>query len=324
VNPLILVAHGSSDRRAARSTRALVRAVAAARPGLDVRAAFLDHTAPSLGAVLGTLARGGYPAAVVVPLLLTEAYHGRVDIPAVLAEARAAGLPLSVRQAPVLGPAVTGSHQPATAGGSGSTGAGPRATRVDDELIDAVRRRLGEIRVRYDGVVLAAAGTRDAAARSTVDDVAAALGASLGVPCVAGYASATGPARPGAARPPTASFAGGEAVARSGGGAVARSGGGAVARSGGGAVARSVGDAVAALRAQGSARVAVASYFLAPGLLHDRALSMAFSAGAVDASAPLGAAPELARLVLRRAAVDLPAEPATLPPRAASTLATTG
>ena len=58
-------------------------------------------------------------------------------------------------------------------------------------------------------MVLAAAGTRDPAARASVDLAAGALGASLGVPCVPAYASGPGP-RPDAA---VAALAGRVAVA---------------------------------------------------------------------------------------------------------------
>jgi len=70
-------------------------------------------------------------------------------------------------------------------------------------------------------------------------------------------------------------------------------------------------DAIAALRARGVRRVAVAPYLLAPGLLPDRIVS---AAGAADLVAPvLGAAPEIAELLLRRydqARVAVPAAPA--------------
>jgi sirohydrochlorin ferrochelatase len=122
----------------------------------------------------------GHDRAAVVPLLLTAAYHGRVDLPAVLAAARSEGLALPVRLTDVLGP--VGGVTPAP-------------------LVAALRRRLAETGAEYDGVVLAAAGTRDAKARDTVAQAAAALGEALGVPCLPGYASAA---------PPTA----GEAVAR--------------------------------------------------------------------------------------------------------------
>ncbi|MDH2428352.1 CbiX/SirB N-terminal domain-containing protein [Sphaerisporangium sp. TRM90804] len=242
---MVLVAHGSRDARAAAATRALARSVAAARPGLDVRAAYLEHTAPSLDTALGAVSAGGHRAAAVVPLLLTAAYHHTVDIPSVLDRLRAGGVPLAARRAPVLGPAPGGTADPA--------------------LVAALCLRLAETGKPYDALVLAAAGTRDASARSCVAAVATALGERLGMPCVPAYASAAAPG-PGAA--------------------------------------------VAGLRARGARRVAVASYFLAPGLLHDRALASARAAGAVAASAPLGDAPELAALVLARADAAVPLAPA--------------
>jgi len=231
----MLVAHGSADPRAAATTRALGRAVAAARPGLDVRTAYLDHAGPRPGEVLAGFAAIGHPHAVVVPLLLTCAYHGRVDLPQVLATAAAGGVDLPVRVSDVLGPV---------------------AGVVPAPLLAALRRRLAEAAPDgYDAVVLAAAGTRDAGARETVDEAARALGEALGVPCRAGYAS--GPA-------PTA------------------------------------GEAVAQLRARGARRVAAAAYFLAPGRLYAAAAGSARAAGAVAVAEPLGAARELAHLVLAR------------------------
>ena len=63
------------------------------------------------------------------------------------------------------------------------------------------------------------------------------------------------------------------------------------------------GEAVRAFRAQGRRHVAVASMFLAPGNLVDRATELALEAGAVAVSAPLGADPVIARTVLARYAV---------------------
>jgi sirohydrochlorin ferrochelatase len=170
----------------------------------------------------------------VVPLLLTTAYHHRVDLPAVLAEARAGGLRLPV--------AVTG-------------GLGPVRGEVPAPLLAALWRRLAELRTGFDAVLLAAAGTRDPAARASVDAVAAALGELLGVACRAGYASAAAP---------------------------------------------TVANAVGRLRADGGRRVAAAAYFLAPGRLYAAAADSARAAGAVAVAAPLGAALEVAQLVLAR------------------------
>jgi sirohydrochlorin ferrochelatase len=151
------------------------------------------------------------------------------------------GLGLSVGLAPVLGPV-----------------AGARADAVAlDLLVRAARRRLDEVLTGpVDGVVLAAAGTREVAALSTVDLVADALSDALGVPCLAGYASGAG---------------------------------------------RRCVDAVAGLRSLGARRIALSAYFLAPGLLYDRVVAEARASGVAVTAAPLGDAPEVAELVLRRA-----------------------
>ncbi|WBB74677.1 cobalamin biosynthesis protein CbiX [Micromonospora sp. WMMD1128] len=168
--PVVLVAHGSRDPRAAEATRALARAVAATCPGRPVLPSWLDHTEPGPADVLRQLADAGHSRVVLVPLLLTAAYHRKVDIPAAVA---AAGAGLDVRVTEVLGPT----------GGV-----------VDGRLLAALRRRLAEAAGEgADAVVLAAAGTRDPAARASVGRVAAALGAGLGVRCRVSYASAAPP-----------------------------------------------------------------------------------------------------------------------------------
>jgi sirohydrochlorin ferrochelatase len=120
-----------------------------------------------------------------VPLLLTAAYHGKVDVPAEVTAARAEGLRIEVDVADVLG---------------------PRGRDVDPLLLCGLARRLDEAAAvagagggdpagsGLDAVVLAAAGTRDSAARATVGRAAAALGLHLGVPCTVAYASAAPPA----------------------------------------------------------------------------------------------------------------------------------
>jgi sirohydrochlorin ferrochelatase len=175
---VVLVAHGSRDPRAAVATSALARAVERAHPEWAVRAAYLDHAGPRPLDVLASLP---VRRAVVAPLLLTSAYHGRVDIPAVLAEA--ASLPVSVSLAPVLGPSPERHPVP---------GSAVDGSAVSPHLVEALVRRLPG--APLDAVVLAAAGTRDAAARSTVEDVANALSARLRLPCTVAYASAAPPA----------------------------------------------------------------------------------------------------------------------------------
>jgi sirohydrochlorin ferrochelatase len=176
---VVLVAHGSRDPRAAASTSALAAAVSAAHPEWEVHASYLDHAGPRPVDVLAGLSFRGHARAVLVPLLLTAAYHGRVDVPAVVAAARDAGLRIDVDVADVLGERFA---RPSAAG--------------PGLLVEGLVRLLPDLDV--DALVLAAAGTRDAAARATVAGVAAALGRRLGVPSVAAYASAAAPT-PGAA-----------------------------------------------------------------------------------------------------------------------------
>ncbi|MDH6139530.1 sirohydrochlorin ferrochelatase [Kitasatospora sp. GP30] len=79
-----------------------------------------------------------------------------------------------------------------------------------------------------------------------------------------------------------------------------RGGWGAVAVAYASATGPRVPDALAELRARGVQRTAVAPYLLAPGVLPDRIAAAATEAGA-DVLAPvLGAAPEIARLLLAR------------------------
>jgi len=215
---VLLVAHGSRDPRAAATTRALARTVAAVRPGLDVRVAFLELAHPQPAEVLAAMPAG----TVVVPLLLTRAYHGAVDLPA-----QVAGFDCVITD---------------TVGS------------VSEPLLSALVRRLppGD----YDALVLAAAGTRVEAARETIRSVAFALSERLGLPCRVAYA------------------AGADGAAPSGS------------------------EAVAALRNEGARRVAVASYFLAPGRLYDTVTRAALDAGAVAVAPPLGASWGIAELIM--------------------------
>jgi sirohydrochlorin ferrochelatase len=136
--PLVAVAHGSADPRSGATVSELLDLVRSRAPGLDVRAAFLGHAAPSVAAVLGGL--DGEPA-VVLPLLLTAAYHSKVDLPAQLRGHSA------VLYGPTLGP--------------------------DPLLIDAAERRMAAAPDPHTAVVLAAAGSSDPAANATTRGIAA-------------------------------------------------------------------------------------------------------------------------------------------------------
>lgn len=146
--PLFAVAHGSSDPRAAETAQQLMQAARRRRPQLDVRAAFLDHDGPHLPDHLGT----STGPVVVVPLLLTAAYHSKVDLPLVLTEELG-------RQ-----PELTVHYDGATLG-------------PDQLLLDALERRLQQAGVAVHdpdtAVVLAAAGSTDPTAVAAVEQLAA-------------------------------------------------------------------------------------------------------------------------------------------------------
>jgi sirohydrochlorin ferrochelatase len=272
--PLVAIAHGSRDPRAGATVSELLALARERAPaGLDARAAFLGHAPPAPLQVLSALAdeagvspsgsgealpqadRGGRAVArrgaaiggsggssprvstvVVLPLLLTAAYHSGTDIPALLAEA-ATRLPgLRIRYGAPLGP--------------------------HPGLLRALERRLAEAGqdvargAGQTAVVLACAGSSDPAANAVISRMAADWQASRGWLAVRpGYASAASPTPD---------------------------------------------EAVAGLIRDGARRVVVASYLLAPGLFADRIRASALAAGAAAVSAPLGAAPEVADVLLSR------------------------
>ena len=236
--PLVAVAHGSRDPRAAATIEELldlvrVRAAGRELAGLSVSSAYLGHSPPSPGQVLGALPEG---PVVVLPLLLTGAYHSRTDIPAVLRAAACArsGRPLEISYGDPLGP--------------------------HPLLVTALERRLAEAGVPAaepgTSVVLAAAGSSDPQACAAIARLAERWRERRNWRDVLpAYASAAAP---------------------------------------------SPARAVSALLAGGARRVVVASYLLAPGRFAGQVRDEALAAGAAAVSAPLGAAPELADVVLTR------------------------
>ncbi|MCK8670160.1 sirohydrochlorin chelatase [Rhodococcus sp. HM1] len=101
--PVIAVAHGSRDPRSAQAMAAALTALRARRPGWSVRLAFLDLNAPSVRQALDAVAAEGHRRVVVVPLLLGSAFHARVDLPGILADARVRHPRLDVVCTDVLG-----------------------------------------------------------------------------------------------------------------------------------------------------------------------------------------------------------------------------
>ncbi len=161
---LILTAHGSVDPRSAAVASAFAGRIRRLRPWLDVRTAFLERSEPGLSDVLADVAaRSG--SAIVVPMLLADAYHAGVDIPSMI-EASGA----RVRQADVLG--------------------------EDPALLAVLAQRLAEAGVspgdRDLGVIVAAVGSSSDSANARTARVASAL--SVGAQWAgAEVAFATGP-----------------------------------------------------------------------------------------------------------------------------------
>ncbi len=169
---LVALAHGSRDPRSAQTIEALVAQVRRMRPDLKAEAAFLELSKPSFLSVVNRLVRAGYDEIVVVPLLLTEAYHAKVDVPSAVAEASAAHPGLEIRASEILG-----------------------LESVFLEVLDRrLRTALKDARIReLDGLVLAGAGSSDPLANQAVARLARLWGSKHHLPTVAAYASATPP-----------------------------------------------------------------------------------------------------------------------------------
>ncbi|MEP9383122.1 sirohydrochlorin chelatase [Nocardioides sp. KR10-350] len=234
---LVALAHGSRDPRSAATVNALVAEVRAQRPDLRIEASFLELSKPSFDTVIDKLVKAGHDEVVVVPLLLTDAYHAKVDVPSAVAAAMERHPGLKIQTTSILG----------------------LEARFLQVLDERLRAALKANRVReLDALVLAAAGSSDPLANQSVARLARIWGAHHKLPVTAAYASAAPPA---------------------------------------------TGEAVRAFRQEGRRHIAVASLFLAPGFLPDRAKELALEAGAVAVSEPLGAHAEVARTILARYAV---------------------
>jgi sirohydrochlorin ferrochelatase len=246
---LVAVAHGSRDPRSAATVAELTAEVRRQSPDVDVRLSFLDLNTPRLADVLAAVAADGHRAAAVVPLLLGDAYHARVDLPGAVASVARRHPRVRLVVADVLG---SDPRLPATALRRLAHVAGPLHGPAADGL----------------GVVLAAIGSSHPAANAAVVQLATRwAGDHPWLGATAAFATASAPSVP---------------------------------------------EAVLRMRAAGASRVAVASWFLAPGLLPAR---VADGARAVDPdvriAAPLGPDPLVAEVVLARyrAAVSRTAHP---------------
>ncbi|MFI9460239.1 sirohydrochlorin chelatase [Streptomyces xiamenensis] len=268
--PLLLIAHGSRDPGHAATVHALAARIRSLRPGLRVTVGFLEFNGPPVREALAGLYGDGEREVTAVPLLLTRAYHAKTDIPAALAACTGALPGMTVRRAEVLG--------------------------RDPLLLAALERRLARAEVlghdvRMPDVTGAAIHGARRPGPVTVADTARRPSPGHRVRSRTGIVLAAAGSSDPAAIEAVASLA--RRWARTGGWGAVRPAFAAGAPPG-------TADAVRALRADGIERVLVSPLVIAPGRLPARIAAGAREAGA-DALAPvLGAAPELAALLLRR------------------------
>ncbi|WP_333769385.1 sirohydrochlorin chelatase [Streptomyces sp. IBSBF 2435] len=286
---LVAVAHGSRDPRALPAVRTLLERVRAARPGVDVRLGHVELNEPLLADTLAALRGGrGRGEVVLVPLLLSRGHHVKHDLPAALAAA------------PWL-------H------GTVAAPLGPHPL-----LTDVLHARLQEAGWPAPDTEPAAPGTRAATPAAVVTGQALSAGSSVEVGRTAPSAmtaptqvrpaaAATRFHHPGTAVPRPAAVvlaAAGSRDADSGRDTVRAAAllagrlGVPVVPAYASAAAPSVPDAVDGLAALGidPRRIAVASYFTAPG----RFAGQTAAAAPWIAAAPLGPHEAMARLVLHR------------------------
>lgn len=86
---LILFAHGARDPRWADPFRLIEQHIAASRPGLQLRLAFLELMGPSLAEAAAELCAAGCSRIAVQPMFLGTGGHLRRDLPLLMEELRA-------------------------------------------------------------------------------------------------------------------------------------------------------------------------------------------------------------------------------------------
>jgi sirohydrochlorin ferrochelatase len=160
---LTLLAHGSPDPRHARDVTSLAGRLKVA--GIATRVAYLDHHAPSPVEAARAWHGAGTPDTTVVPLLISPAYHARVDVPAAIGAMRASAPGIGVAAADPVG--------------------------LHPLLLTAAAELIAGSGIPVDartGIILAAAGSRDLRAVGAMESLfrtqGGALAASLGARAV--------------------------------------------------------------------------------------------------------------------------------------------
>ncbi|GAB3599245.1 sirohydrochlorin chelatase [Microbacterium tumbae] len=160
---LIACSHGTGSAEGRRVVADVVEQVRARAPETKVVQAFVDVQDPDVGTVVDREA--SFDDVVVVPLLLSAGFHTAVDIAGAVARHP------NARQAAPLG-----TH--------------PLLAQV---LATRLRAAVGDVWLRGDRVVLAAAGSSNPAAAADVEEAARHLAGLIPAPVSIGYASAVEP-----------------------------------------------------------------------------------------------------------------------------------
>ena len=172
---LLLLGHGSHDRRTADISRRIATGLRQIRPNLEVHSAFLDVCGPTVAEVGKRLAAAGTDEVVVVPLLLSDAFGAHEEVPAAVAQLATAHPDLGVAASRPIGP--------------------------EAQLLSVIDRRLRDaLRARHvsalDGLVFAAAGSPDVRSNAIVARRARQWATHHKLPCVTSFASGSGPTPP--------------------------------------------------------------------------------------------------------------------------------
>ena len=191
---LILLAHGSRHNHVTHALRDITDAVAREsriNGRFGVHMAFLDHAEPDLVRVSARLSELGYDRAVVVPLLFTDAFHSRVDVPAQVKEAQdVSGLSMSIARGLGTGDdlaAVLEQRFSRLVSEESNVGSGRNAdsetdgedyTAVDGALTEAPEMVLGATTPGPIIRVLYSVGSSDPVANDAVSRLAASIGAT--------------------------------------------------------------------------------------------------------------------------------------------------
>jgi sirohydrochlorin cobaltochelatase len=100
---LVLFAHGARDPEWAEPFRAIAARVAATRPDLSVKLAFLEFQEPALADAIAGLVADGHRSIRIAPLFMAQGGHLKHDVPKLLAGIRSRHPALQLELLPAIG-----------------------------------------------------------------------------------------------------------------------------------------------------------------------------------------------------------------------------